>query len=142
MKKCCRIFFFYSCSCLLNRHDCANLIVYMHKRYKNRILPYGIFQLLNTYHAVMVNRQICDFKALLLKKLHHRQNRCMLDRGCDDMPSGSLICHCSTYYCSIIRLCATGCKEYLLVLHPECLCNLFLSIINIIFCLNTLHMKR
>ena len=67
----------------------ADLIVGMHDRYQDGVLPDGRFDRLRGYLSFGIDGQICHFKSLLLQKPHGLQDRRMFDHRRNQMASAA-----------------------------------------------------
>ena len=95
----------------------SDLVIYMHDRYQDRVLPHRPLQFLQGDPPLTVHREISHLKSLSLQIRHGLQNSRMLHPCRDQMPSSSVMSHRRTDQRNIIRLRTAGSKQNLFLIH-------------------------
>lgn len=128
---------------LLNRLNCAHLVVHLHDRHKNRILPDCLPKILETDVPLTVDRQKCHFEPeLLLKHLKRPVHRGMLHLRCDDMLSKPVSRKRRPENGCIVRLRTARCEYDLPRLHLQRLRDLLPRCPEILLCIEPLLVLR
>ena len=102
MPECLWIFFFDDLPDLFDRLQSPDLIIDIHGGHQDRIFPDRIGKLLKIYSSIAVYRYVTDLKSLLLKIDHRLDHGSMFDRRCNNVFSGTFVCHRRSDQCPVV----------------------------------------